>query len=83
MKQLTLTAFSRDANTIDVIGYKADGSYDCIEIVAGDYVPKGIGLGPGGDYVNICIDIETGTIVGWDGEKVKAALQQLIEDKED
>ncbi len=83
MKQLILTAFSRDANTIDVVGYKADGSYDMHEIVAGDYVPKNIGLGPGGDYINITIDIESGMIVGWEGGKVKAALQQIIDERED
>lgn len=56
----------------------------CLELVDNDniciidhdgYVPHMPGLGSG-DYVEVDVDLETGQILGWDAEKVKAGLRE-------
>jgi hypothetical protein len=40
------------------------------------YVPYGIGVG-GGDYIELTIDVATGTIQGWNAKSVINVLQKL------
>jgi hypothetical protein len=56
-----------------------DGS---IVIENDGYVPYGLGVG-GGDYLRLEIDIETGTIIGWDAEKVKRSVSELLNERLD
>lgn len=72
---LDITAHGRDCNNVDVTTVAGD-SYELTRSSHG-YVPLGLCIG-GGDDVEFRIDIETGTIVGWDAEKVKARIQELI-----
>lgn len=44
-------------------------------LIGGDYVPTGIGIG-GGDYFEIDVDLETGQVIGWDAEKMKAFINK-------
>lgn len=46
------------------------------------YVPSGMCIG-GGDEIELEIDIETGTVVGWNKEKVLAKLAELKQETED
>lgn len=73
--RLDITAHGRDCNNVDVATVAGD-SYDLTRATHG-YVPLGMCIG-GGDDVELSIDIETGTIIGWDAEKVKARIQELI-----
>jgi hypothetical protein len=40
------------------------------------YVPEGMCIG-GGDDVQLTIDVDTGQIIGWDAERVKARIKEL------
>lgn len=73
-KTVSLDAFSRDCNVITV----STEVGTCYE--ASGYALSGICLGPGGDYIRIEVDIETGQIIGWDPEKVKEQIQEYIND---
>lgn len=61
---------TRDTNTITV---------DDLDIVSNDYLPTNIGVGRG-EMIDITIDVDTGTIVGWNSELIKARLQQIKEE---
>ena len=73
-KILNVMAHSRDCT---VFSYDEDG----VELWEYDgYVVGGLGVGSeGSDDVELRIDIETGKILGWDTEKVKARLAELVE----
>lgn len=62
---------TRDTNTISV---------DDQDIVSNDYLPANIGVGRG-EMIDITIDVDTGTVIGWNSELVKARLQQLKEEQ--
>ena len=44
-----------------------------------DHVPHGLGIGEGGDYINLQIDVETGKILNWDANKIKETIQEIIQ----
>lgn len=71
MRTLTIYAHSRDCNSITVVC--EDGRSFTNE----GYVPRGLGIG-GGDDVTLTIDIETGSIIGWDAERVREELTERM-----
>lgn len=71
MKTLEIKAWCRDS--FHAMVPQDDGNVD-FEVLG--YVPFGIGVG-GGDAVELKIDIETGTIIGWDAEAVKRNLRVI------
>ncbi len=73
-KTLSLNAFSRDCN-VTTVTTEAGTCYE-----AHGYALTGICLGPGGDYIRLEVDIDTGRIIGWDSEKVKEQIQEFIND---
>lgn len=75
--QLRIHAHCRDAFCAEVI---VDGQE--VPLVESDYVPVGVGIG-GGDAVHLTIDMETGWIVNWDSETVKAAINRIRNNEED
>jgi hypothetical protein len=70
---MTIFAKTRDAANVQV---KSEGGQNILH-VDGDYVPYGFGIG-GGDYLKLTIDVETGTIVGWDPEKFKQGVSEWL-----
>lgn len=74
LKTLTIYAHSRDCN--DFIVTDAEGSEFDLTAQTNNYVPRGLGVG-GGDAVQLTIDIETGRVLNWDAEKVKAAILDI------
>lgn len=70
MKTITIGAHARDCFWMGVkVTENVYFNYD-------GYVPNDMCIG-GGDDVEMEIDVETGTIIGWDKEKVKAKLEML------
>jgi len=45
------------------------------------YVPYNLGIG-GGDYIRFAIDIETGTIIGWNAQTAKETIQRRIDEEQ-
>lgn len=43
-------------------------------------VPRNLGIG-GGDYILLNIDIESGRILNWNAEIVKAAIQERVDER--
>lgn len=76
--------------TITVSGHCNDLCYLAVEDSDGNvvyeqqegYVPSGCGVG-GGDDVAMQIDIETGQIIGWNAERVKARIADYIQEMGD
>lgn len=78
-KTMAIFAKTRDAANVQV----KDQDGQNILHVDGDYVPYGFGIG-GGDYLELTIDVETGTVIGWDPEKFKQGVSEwLVQNKED
>ena len=75
MKLLYVTAHGRDCN--NVLVQNAEGR---MVLNHCGYIPLGMCIG-GEDDLELTIDIETGTIVGWDAERVKLRLAELIEEQ--
>lgn len=71
-KFVTVSAWARDCHTISF----ADRDHYELHEHQG-YMPKGLQLGEG-DETTFTIDVETGTIVGWDKEKFLAAYKEFV-----
>lgn len=74
---LQIYAYSRDTNQFTV--WHSDGAETDLTEFSQGYVPRGIGIG-GGDALQLTVDIETGRILNWDAEKVKAHIAKTIEE---
>ena len=70
-KRVSVHAWARDLHTIIFL----DGENNELHEVEG-YMPSGLNLGSG-DETALTIDVETGTIVGWDKEKFLATYREL------
>lgn len=73
-KTIELTAHGKDCNSIVVLDDQLNTA-----IVHEGYIPRGMCIG-GGDDVRLTIDIATGTIVGWDAERVRERLTEMLDD---
>jgi hypothetical protein len=73
MSILSVSGWCRDSFHMTYIGET---------IVEDHYVPYGMCIG-GGDELAFDIDVETGKILNWDPEKVKAKLAELQGGEED
>ena len=74
---IQIYAHSRDTNQFTV--WHSDGAETDLTEFSQGYVPRGIGIG-GGDALQLTVDIETGRILNWDAEKVKAHIATTIEE---
>jgi hypothetical protein len=64
------------------LGYTAIYKDDDIVFEKDGYIPRSLGIG-GGDYIELEIDVETGMVVNWGSERVKATIAKLIEDNDE
>lgn len=76
-KRLIVTAHARDCNSFSVY---SDNGHEMLHLDG--YVVGGLGVGRhGSDDIELTVDIETGTIVGWNAEAVKARIAELMEEQ--
>jgi hypothetical protein len=78
MKIITVSGHCQDRCYFAVEGENGEVLYEQQE----GYVPYSCGVG-GGDDVELKIDIETGQIIGWNADRVKAGIQEYIEEMKD
>ena len=83
-KILHVQSHGRDCNSFRVVGAPTEKNGWGTTLIDHDgYVLGGLGMGPqGGDDVEFSVDIETGKIIGWDAEAVKARIAELLESGE-
>lgn len=77
---LHVQSHGRDCNSFTVVGKAAGDEWGTTMVDHDGYVLGGLCMGPeGSDDVEFSVDIETGKIIGWDAEAVKARIAELIE----
>ena len=77
---LHVQSHGRDCNSFTVVGKAAGDEWGTTMIDHDGYVLGGLCMGPqGSDDVEFSVDIETGKIIGWDAEAVKARIAELVE----
>lgn len=70
-KFVTLSAWARDLHTLS---FADRDNYELHEVQG--YMPSGLSLGRG-DETTFTVDVETGTIVGWNKEKFLETYRKL------
>lgn len=83
-KVLHVQSHGRDCNSFVVVAHAKEGDWPETIIDHDGYVLGGFHMGPhGSDDVEFSVDIETGKIIGWDAEAVKARIAAIVAEQEE